>query len=295
MPRIPDGIKDSTFFLYSGADEARQGAKFGGTGFVLSLTSERVPEITYFYGVTNWHVAVSGGFSTIRFNNENGGTNLLEKGPEDWIFDPDGYDLAIIPIPPNVVPLTPSESLNSLKPIPTTLIYKRDQLLDPNQLNVGLGDDVFMLGRFVDMDDDLINSPTARFGCISVMPSPIKQCGPKNGFKDCYCLDMHSRSGYSGSPVFVYRTPGTSIDHILKTGSPDLTRTMLCLLGVHFAQFPEELRVMGNNEQKLFGPSGMTCVIPSWKILDLLNTSELVTERARSDAIWEERIRNESP
>jgi len=284
---------DSTFFLYASLDDAKKGAKFGGTGFVLSLPSERVPDITYFYGVTNWHVAVRDGFSVIRVNTVDGATEILDHGPEDWIFDADGDDLAVISFNPKVIPQRPSESSRSLKPIPAALIYKKDVLLDPNQLNVGLGDDVFMLGRFVEKADGPINSPTARFGCISAMPSPVEQSGPGKGLKDSYCLDMHSRSGYSGSPVFVYRTPGTNLEHTLRTGVPDLGRSMLCLLGVHFGQFQEELKVSGDQHPPVYGPSGMTCVVPSWKILELLDKKELKQERASNDEIWAERIRSE--
>lgn len=286
MPRIANEVLDGIFFLYRSLDDAQKSTKFGGTGFVLSFPSETIPEITYFYGVTNWHVAVRDGFSVVRVNTTDGGTDILEYGPEDWLFDADGDDLAVIQLNPNF-------ATHSLKPIPAALIYKKEVLLDPSQFNIGLGDDVFMLGRFVEKDYGPMNTPTARFGCISAMPSPVEQSGPRKGLKDSYCLDMHSRSGYSGSPVFVYRTPGTNLEHTIRTGSPDLGRSMLCLLGVHFGQFSEELKAIGDQEQLLYGPSGMTCAVPSWKILELLDKNELKQERARSDAIWTERIRNE--
>jgi hypothetical protein len=191
-----------------------------------------------------------------------------------------------------IIQLSPNFSIHSLKPIPTALIHKKDVLLDQNKFNVGLGDDVFMLGRFVEKDYGPMNAPTARFGCISTMPSPVEQCGPRKGLKDSYCLDMHSKGGYSGSPVFVYRTPGTNLEHTFRTGATDLSRSMLLLLGVHFGQFSEEMKVIGNHDYPIYGASGMTCAIPSWKILDLLDKEELKEERTRSDAIWTDRIRN---
>lgn len=145
MPRIANEVLDSTFFLYPSLDDAQKSAKFGGTGFVLSFRSERVSEITYFYGVTNWHVAVRDGCSVVRVNTTDGGTDILEYGPEDWLFDADGDDLAVIQLNPNF-------ATHSLKPIPAALIYNKEVLLDPSQFNIGLGDDVFMLGRFVEKD-----------------------------------------------------------------------------------------------------------------------------------------------
>lgn len=40
---------------------------------------------------------------------------------------------------------------------------------------IGIGDDVAMIGRFVDHDGGETNQPAARFGNISVMPTPIAQ------------------------------------------------------------------------------------------------------------------------
>jgi hypothetical protein len=55
---------------------------------------------------------------------------------------------------------------------------------------------------------------------------------------------MHSRTGYSGSPVFVYRTSNTNLDAIFKdrveAGSPG--DIFIYLLGIHCGQFPEDYR-----------------------------------------------------
>lgn len=287
MPRISEDTLDSTFFLYRSAEDANVGASFGGTGFVLSVPSERVEDLTYFYGVTNWHV-VRDGFSVIRLNTLDGATDTLEFGPEEWEFDKDGDDLAIIQ-------LSPDFTTHMNKPIPAALIHDKKTLHDPNQFNVGLGDDVFMLGRFVEMDYGPANLPTARFGHISASLVPMHQRGPTAGMKEGYCLDMHSRSGYSGSPVFVYRTSGTNLDYTLKHGTPDLKRSMLCLLGVLRGQFDEDLKINGDGGQVARGASGMTVVIPAWRILELLNKDKLKQERARSDAIWLERDRRKGP
>ena len=143
-----------------------------------------------------------------------------------------------------------------------------------------------MVGRFVEMDYGPTNSPTARFGNISAALVPVNQKGPTAGKRLGYCLDMHSRSGYSGAPVFVYRTPGTNLVHTFEHGVPDLKRSMFCLLGIHRGQFEEDLKISGDLKQTARGASGMTVVIPSWRIRELLNDKKLQQERARSDAIW---------
>lgn len=284
MPRISEDVLESTFFLYSSEQEAKVGSKDGGTGFVISFPSERVPDITYFYGVTNWHAAVSRGFSVVRLNASNGSNDVISFGPEDWIFDPNGDDLAVID-------LSPDFKTHQCKPIPAGLIYSRDVLHDPNGLDVGLGDDAFMIGRFVDMDGVDRNLSTARFGSISASLVPLPARGPSKTTSEGYCLDMRSKSGYSGSPVFAYRTPGTNLKLTLNRGGvPDLTRSMLCLLGVHLGQFEENLKLDRDNKKIVSGASGMTTVIPAWKILELLDNPKLKSERERSDAIWQERI-----
>ena len=78
--------------------------------------SALVADVSYFYGVTNWHVAVRDGCSVIRLNSHDGTTDVLELGPEDWVFDANGDDLAIAPIQPNF-------DRHALSPIPIDLIY----------------------------------------------------------------------------------------------------------------------------------------------------------------------------
>lgn len=285
MPRIPNAIIDCTFFLYRSKEDALASKDAGGTGFSIFMKSETWSEITYFYAVTNWHVAVRDGCSVIRLNTIDGTTDIIEKGPEDWVFDENGYDLAISP-------LIFEFSKHNAKPIPIELIYRKN-CNAPETYTVGLGDDVFMLGRFIDIDNTPTNTPAARFGNISVMPTPIEQAGPKVSLKDSYCLDMHSRTGYSGSPVFVYRTPGTNIAHTLDSGAPDLEKSMLFLLGVHSAQFQEELKMAGTKDEYVTGGSGMTIAIPSHNILKLLNTDELKKRREEDDTKWGEIFKNE--
>jgi hypothetical protein len=65
------------------------------------------------------------------------------------------------------------------------------------------------------------------------------------------------------------------------------------LLGIHWGQFPEEwelkqLKTEKKSEQRrnlitdgayVAGLSGMTCVIPAWQILEILDTQELKDRR----------------
>ena len=272
MPRIPDKILDTAFYLYPDSDSAKLGTGFGGTGFVVSVKSEKNPEVVTLYGVTNWHVAVREGCSVIRLNNSDGSVDIREHDPSDWLFDPQ-YDLAVIP-------LQPSEGMRVSQVRAEDLVALDD--------DIGIGDDVFMVGRFIDHDGVASNKPAIRFGNISIDPTPIVQ--PNKQVADCYCVDVHSRSGFSGSPVFVYnQTTGRFYPE--NEGRPNPRPLFLKLLGIHWGQFPEEWEIVdgkgrliadgadGMDSQYIKGLSGMTCVLPAWRIMELLNHPELLEHR----------------
>jgi hypothetical protein len=223
-----------------------------------------------------------------------GKTDTFEYGPEDWHFLPK-YDIAVVQ-----VPLDGKVHQYSLCQAPTGFAMPENI----KEARLGPGEDVFMVGRFIDHDGGSINRPAVRFGNISVMPSPIEQ--PNGMMADCYCVDLHSRSGYSGSPVFAYRTPGFDLEQTVGTTPEDryilLAGTnYLALLGIHFAQFPEEWEIgTGKPIRKkdsesagavpliqegryVKGLSGMICVLPAWSIWEVLNMPILKDGRFNAD------------
>ncbi len=281
MPRIPDEYPKCAFYLYASKGDAEKNVNPCGTGFFVGVPDKNYPDYTlHLYAVTNWHVAVSSGATVLRVNLLRGGTGYVESDPSDWISDPNGHDVAILPLGTDKFPnKTFDYSYVQLKDFIT-----KESLTEQD---IGLGDDVFMIGLFVSHNGGYENIPTARFGNISMMPSLMKQ-GPSKNEKDAYCLDLHSRSGYSGSPVFVYRTPGSNLaKNFSKIDAEEkfleLGRSKLFFLGVHFAQFSEDWKIKDKNEY-IEGLSGMTCVCPSWAILDLLEKNEhLVAHRSAEE------------
>ncbi|MHC2368711.1 hypothetical protein ACVIQT_003359 [Bradyrhizobium diazoefficiens] len=190
--------------------------------------------------------------------------------------------------------------------------------------NIGVGEDVFMFGLFVDHGGIERNAPSARFGNISMLPTQDAQIPQQNGYPgECFVLDMHSRSGFSGSPVFVYRTFGSDLTkpveqqarvrlganasraqlaRNIQQGQFDLSmeateRQLFKFLGVHHGQFPEDYDIeKGNNVpegkkrhliregDRVVGMSGMTTVIPTWELEKVLNLAGLKEMRERKDA-----------
>ncbi|RJG56130.1 serine protease [Sphingobium terrigena] len=295
MPDISASLEllGATFFLYHCREDAIKGTKYGGSGVIIGAPLNSRPDLALRYAVSNWHVVCKDGASVIRLSLPDGRIHIVDTDPSEWTFLPGQQDLAAIPLqlPKDMSPAWVSTS----------------QFVDGETSDAHVGDDVFMVGRFVDFDGIETNKPATRFGTISLMDAPITQ---QTGYRgNSIVADMHSRTGFSGSPVYVYR-PGTtrvlpfsipnpSID-IGKIDVAKVTRrkwgvgnnVVVRLLGIHWGQFPElweikmGLSATASQEHALVtegayvrGLSGMTCIIPACDIINLLNHPELKSVR----------------
>jgi hypothetical protein len=277
-------------YLYKDRADAEEGKKFGGTGFLVLFPSEMFPDRAfYFYAASNWHVVCRDGFSTIRINTIDG-TDIVEFDPAEWHFLPE-YDIAVIPMPMNV-------ERHRAAMIPTKAFVIRDFFKINSKASsvqpaaLGVGSDVFMIGRFIDHDGGQTNRPAARFGSISVLPAPIIQPNENKTQADSFCIDMHSRTGHSGSPVFVYRT--AAAEWMTSEIDPQ-PGNYFGLLGIHWGQFPEDMEIKDKKQLEgettslildgkyVKGLSGMTCVLPAWIILEVLNMPKLKKLREAHD------------
>jgi hypothetical protein len=74
-------------------------------------------------------------------------------------------------------------------------------------LNVGPGDEVYFMGRFIAHDGKQRNTPIVRFGSIAMMPrEPVHQT--QRAFdQESFLIEARSLSGFSGSPVMLYIPP----------------------------------------------------------------------------------------
>ena len=287
MPKLGQYLPllKSVFFLYATEEDARAGKNSGGTGFLVGLPSE-VQGRTYIYGVTNWHVACDG-FPVVRLNRKVGPPEIFDFSPDQWAYEPGGPDLAVISI--KIDAAEHDVRFISFSMGQSTLNQEKS---DP----FNVGDDVFMIGRFIDYDGAETNMPALRFGNISIMGANLKQ---ETGYLGpAIVLDMHSRTGFSGSPVFAYRTSGS---HFAKASPGPLTGLeeivlghTLMLLGIHFGQFPELWQIGADPSAKkeaslltdgsyVKGLSGMTTVIPDSDLWALLDRKDIADMRKKSD------------
>jgi hypothetical protein len=291
MPRVPQKILDSVCYLYEDEEQAKAGREFGGTAFLVSVPSERHQGANYAYVVSNWHVACQG-CPVVRINTKDGGADIILLEPDHWEFDP-RYDIAVAPLPVR-------EDLHRFATVPSAMFVSREQMA---AARMGAGEDVFMVGRFVDHDGGPVNLPALRFGNISVMPTPIEQ--PNGRKADCFCIDLHARTGYSGSPVFVYRTPGFDLEENLEAAIREKRClaagcNMFMLLGIHFGHFKEYWQIIDNKPNPLEpgsslltegkyikGLSGMSCALPAWNIMEILNIPKFKNRRHWQDDLAE--------
>ena len=284
MPRIPPLVLNSVFFLYKTEEDAKAGSEVGGTGFIVALPTV-VPGYSFTYFVTNWHNVLRDGCSVVRLDTVGGTPDIFTFEPSEWHFSTK-YDIAVIH-DSRIVP-----NFHRVAVVGKGLFLTKEL---KEQEKMGPGEDVFMVGRFVDYQGLKHNVPAVRFGNISMDPVPMEQ--PNGARADSYCIDMHSRSGFSGSPVFLYRTLGFNLDYSAPMSG---SHNNLWLLGIHWGQFPEkwELNSRGKlrytdreshsslplGERDIEGLSGMTCVLPAWSILEVLNMPELKVMRDTENA-----------
>lgn len=165
MPRIPDQLQSSVVYLYPTAEAARKGRSVGGTGFIVQrqCVSTRA---TAHYLVTNTHVA-QGKNRTVRINAADGSVHFHDVQAAEWTCHPNGDDISAAVLPPQQGWTV------------TALDWSAVAVTRPRmaELNMGVGDEVFMLGRFISHGHTQLNQPLARFGNIAMMPGQVVRDG----------------------------------------------------------------------------------------------------------------------
>jgi hypothetical protein len=275
VPRIRDEFLNCVVYLYPSGKDAEEGSGIGGTGFLAAVATEGLQRNFWFpYIVTNRHV-IEQGNTTVRLATKAGEKEIIETEERDWIFHPDGDDLAV-----HLISVDP-------KNLRFHVVRRNEFLLrhDSMRLGVGPGDDVFVVGRFINHEGRQTNSPTARFGCIGQMPiEPIRV----NGFnQECYLVEARSIGGYSGSPVF-WHVPFAGGVHGSGLNTQPWGPFLLGVeLGYIFDWTPvcnaagEPINKFSPDAQQVQVNSGMMIVVPAWKLTELLNEDSILEKRKK--------------
>ncbi len=273
MPRIDDSFIDSVIFIYPSKQAAFDGEKVGGSGVLIGVPLEENSSYKLVYAVTNAHVALNPNNPSpvIRVNTKDNNFDIIETTQDQWHRHPLGDDLAIMPI--------------RLKSQFHKFNYtKREGLITRefiNEHNIGPGDGVFLIGRFIHHEGKKQNLPLVRRGIISLMDKePIR-----NHFtglaQDSIVVETRSIGGYSGSPVIVIVEPLSHRPH-----TSDLSLNWHArLLGIDWGHIQIHEPVIDQSGNKhpdkwqVQTNSAMTCIVPAWKIEDLLELEEMVEIR----------------
>lgn len=276
MPRWQDKILDSVFYLYATREHAEQAKKSGACGFLVSVPWDHPmasDSSRHIYAVSNYHAAVRDGASIIRLNTKDGKSDVIETDPCEWHWQ-QGSDLAVYRIDGSVH--FTSQTIWQFAHVDFSEMNCTDEILREYQL--GPGDDVFSIGRFVDIHGIQKNTPLIRSGIIaSKGVLPIRTDLPWQE-ETCWVVEMRSRSGFSGSPVFAYIPPWQP--NFIEAPARKYGNFFYgpWLLGVHSSRIPGDI----DSETSL---SGMAAVVPCTALESLLmRNSKVREERAAYEA-----------
>ena len=258
MPRFPEKNLGGVVFMYRTVGEANSRARLGGTGF---LVGRAIPNSENGYGqqkylpylITNRHVAFEASACVGSVNRRDGGPpDVWDIDQNDWVSHPAGDDLAATCV---------FRYLDHARHAASFI--QESAFVTPGMIashDIGIGDDVFMVGRFVNHQGVAQNEPALRFGNISVGLTSIATSGPKGPRpQESFAVEMRSRTGFSGAPVCVYRT-GQTLAPV-----PEDAQRFWGLLGVNGGY------VLDENGENTF----LNGVVPAWKITELLETPTL--------------------
>ncbi len=282
--RVPDEIQKCVVFV---GREGNHEIEYGGTSVIVGFLEDvngrkfRVP-----YLVTAGHVARKLGSGTfwVRANTQTNAQDF-EAGPAAgavWRFHPDPkVDVAVCPWF-----------------IPTTidgLPVNSDMFLTPESIkeyNIGIGDEVFVVGLFTKVKGQVRNIPIVRMGNLAMLPGePVPT---KLGKMDAYLIEARSIGGISGSPVFVRQTVFVS-NTVHKWGTAEFVDvyaggpfSVLGLIHGHWEIDPEDLNdpnIPWLGESEKGGVNlGIAIVIPAFKVLEAFMHPDLVKIRKKSIA-----------
>ena len=288
MPRIDVKLLESVVYLYPSEADAEEGVRAGGSGFLIGIpipTDKPLGNLLCI--VTNKHV-IDGGSAVVRVNTRDGKTDIISLDEQKWFHHPGGDDLAICPIGLNEKHKCAFIGANSMVP--------RKYL---EQLEIGVGDDVFMVGRFVDREGKSQNQPCIRFGNIAQYGGdPIVL---EDTAQETILVEAHSIAGFSGSPVFVYvpaPPPLPPLPDWVKEDYYDDYPNLFhksrprvglpigpYLLGIDYCHIFSKTPVMSEktgkpmNDWYVEANTGMMGVIPVWRLYDIIDGEEMMAIR----------------
>jgi len=277
MPRIDDSILECSAYFYPSVASANAREKLGGSGFFVSVKSKRIEDKDFLYLVTNSHVIREGDALVIRINTSDGSSGIWETKKQDWIHHPDGDDIAAIEARLFRAQL-------KCKSVSDTIFITKEITDD---FDIGVGDEVFMVGRFINHEGRQKNQPAVRFGNISMMPYETVVHPTRHIDQESFLVEMRSISGFSGSPVFV------TIDLSIPRPRSKTMRSSIrlggepprWLLGVDWGHISDSHSIIESDGTlhrdglKVMVNTNLAAVLPAWKLRELIDEDSFSMSR----------------
>jgi hypothetical protein len=280
--RVSDYVLDCIGFIYETAardDSGPQGDAYA-TGFFVSVPSQ--VRGRYLYFVTAFHVAkdLAGREIHILVNKHGGGTVelLAAEDPPMWYLHPTDTtcDLAVTPVLPH-----PDMTFNAIR---------LEHMLTPEDIKkhgIGIGDEVYSVGLFTEIENASKNIPILRHGNIAMMPT--EQLQTELGYADVHLIEARSIGGMSGSPVFVrpsgkIRMPtlkGDSMGELLVV--QDQTKLFGIIHGHWDVKESDINRYPITQDRKRGVNYGIAIVVPAIKLIETLTRRELMERRMKHE------------
>lgn len=287
MPAIPDYYLECVVFLYQSEKHALKGnTEGGGTGFFVRVPLwSGGPQNDAVYIVTNKHCARH--CPTLRLRTKNNEWRYITPTRKEWLDHPDGDDLSAYAVELGPDFATP-------KGVTIRAADTREQV---SAADIEHGADVFFAGRYTTLSGIAENTPMLRFGNLAMMPTPIDV--GDGSYQESFLVEARSRGGFSGSPVFGYSLHAAEeeFDALMFAGAParpprasDRTTEVrnIVLLGVVWGHLPDWEPVYGKKDRHsrsalpghwVTHNSNLACVVPAWKIDELLSRKEFQAMR----------------
>jgi hypothetical protein len=248
-----------------------------GTGFFLAVPMPRdgAPDARALYLITAKHVAAGlGATFWMRANLHTGKSRDTECDGTQWIQHPEWSKKNPIDVVALLIrehDLAVNFNAQNVEPFVVD---------DPVRFGISLGDEAVILGHFGLLPGEKRNTPLARFGTIAMFPDDkvwVKITEKESRQLYLYLLEVHSLSGMSGCPVFVYQR-FTVMDGLGRTtmsaiGGP----VLLGLMRGHWPVPKKEKPKLGASGKDL--NLGISLVVPGKQILETIMRKEAVIER----------------
>lgn len=310
MPRVEDRLLKSIIYLYESKEAAERGEP-GGSGFLVGEPSA-IPEAVFLFAVTNAHVTKL--CPVVRTAGPPEKRIFVRQWGDGggWYRHPDGDDVVVTPIgfaPKHArdfyldyVPRDwfvtsedfthASHDVRDLQPgveTPSSLGHEWDH--QPLGWPFGPGEEVVMLGRFLGYDGTDENKPAARFGHLA-MATTVPIDHPWGFTQSSFLIECRSVSGYSGSPVFIYRVQTTVASGLVAIGSERGGKESLPrFLGLDWGNLDR----VGHRDYAIDWAdadavatfprrSGMLVAVPAWRLAELLDSEEVQDVKKKEEA-----------